>query len=224
MALGQCPCFYAPSPLPSKTALVAVVGRRASNACKLPLHARGIVLQSLGCKEFPLVTTYHPTYTFLISTLHSNANFYPKFSRTMCCNFEGLLACFSNFCLCFLILGASMNSWIKFQACIVTRIRNFNCTWLSYKRKYRTILNDYRNEKRMNKVSRSDRKHECRWFDEMNISNNTCASVYNQIRVSAMEKDKDDITRSFPISSKTILSLKLVPTIQEKKKEITRGD
>jgi hypothetical protein len=34
-------------------------------------------------------------------------------------------------------------------------------------KKYKTILNEYKIDKRANEISDSDRKQECKWFTEM---------------------------------------------------------
>ena len=50
---------------------------------------------------------------------------------------------------------------------MVTAIKGFNRSWLSCKKKYKTILNDYKIDKRANKISGSDRKQEYKWFTQM---------------------------------------------------------
>lgn len=55
-----------------------------------------------------------------------------------------------------------MNAWVKLQVRMVAGIRGFNRTWLSCKKKYKTILAEYRNDKRANEISGTDRKQECR--------------------------------------------------------------
>ena len=55
--------------------------------------------------------------------------------------------------------------WVKLQIRMVAGIRGFNRSWLSCKKKYKNILAEYRNDKRANEISGSDRKQECRWFD-----------------------------------------------------------
>jgi hypothetical protein len=74
---------------------------------------------------------------------------------------------------------------------MVIGIRGFNRTWLSCKKKYKVILKEYRNDKRANEISGTDRKQDCRWFNEMDIWNNTCASVKNAIPTSATKRNED---------------------------------
>jgi hypothetical protein len=64
---------------------------------------------------------------------------------------------------------------------MVTGIKGFNCIWLFCKKKYKTILKEYKNDKKANEIKCIDKKQNCRWCDEMDIWNNTCASVKNAI-------------------------------------------
>jgi hypothetical protein len=75
--------------------------------------------------------------------------------------------------------------WVKLQTRMVAGIRGFNRSWLSCKKKYNNILAKYWNDKRANEISGSDRKQECRWFDEMDTWNSKRASVHNQISANA---------------------------------------
>jgi hypothetical protein len=79
------------------------------------------------------------------------------------------------------------NTWIKLHARMVAGIRGFNSTWLSCK-KYKAILKEYRNDKKENEISGTDRKQDCRWFDEMDIWNNTRASIKNAIPASITDE------------------------------------
>jgi hypothetical protein len=115
-----------------------------------------------------------------------------------------------------------MNTWIKLHARMVVGIRGFNRTWLSCKKKYKAILKEYRNDKRANEISGTDRKQDCRWFDEMDIWNSTRASVKNAIPASATERNEDldspstpSTSPSSPLSSQITSS---APKSQEKRK------
>jgi hypothetical protein len=108
--------------------------------------------------------------------------------------------------------------WVKLQLRMVAGIRGFNRSWLSCKKKYKTILAEYRNDKRANEISGSDRKQECRWFDEMDTWNSKRASVHNQIPASAQEGDE---TCATPPTTPEISqpSPSTAPSTQEKKKK-----
>jgi hypothetical protein len=69
--------------------------------------------------------------------------------------------------MCYFVVCVGTNSWIKLQIRMVAAIKGFNRTWLSCKKKYKTILSENRTDKRVNKISGSDRKQECQWFTEM---------------------------------------------------------
>ena len=114
-----------------------------------------------------------------------------------------------------------MNAWVKLQLRMVAGIRGFNRTWLSCKKKYKTILADYRNDKRANEILGTDRKQECRWFDEMDIWNSTRASVHNQIPASAMEGDSTFGTPSTPppLVESAHVHPPSAPNTQDKKKK-----
>jgi hypothetical protein len=49
----------------------------------------------------------------------------------------------------------------------------------------------YRNDKKENEISGTDRKTDCRWLDEMVIWISTRTSVKNAILASAMERNED---------------------------------
>jgi len=68
---------------------------------------------------------------------------------------------------------------------MVAVIKGFNRTWLSCKKKYKTILSEYKTDKRANEISGSDRKQECKWFTEMDQWHSSRASVHNDIPASA---------------------------------------
>ena len=53
-------------------------------------------------------------------------------------------------------------------------------------KKYKTILNEYKTDKRANEILGSDRIHECKWFTEMNQCHGSKASVHNKIPASAI--------------------------------------
>ena len=69
---------------------------------------------------------------------------------------------------------------------MVAAIKEFNQSWLSRKKKYKTILNEYKTDKRANEILGSDRIHECKWFTEMNQCHGSKASVHNKIPASAI--------------------------------------
>jgi hypothetical protein len=69
---------------------------------------------------------------------------------------------FLTFSWWFLSTTIGMNTWIKLHVRMVAGIRGFNRTWLSYKKKYKAILKEYRNDKRANEISGTDRKQDCR--------------------------------------------------------------
>ena len=60
-----------------------------------------------------------------------------------------------------------VNVWLKLQIRLVAAIKGFNKSWLSCKKKYKSIIIDYRNDKRANEISGADKHQECRWFIEM---------------------------------------------------------
>ena len=101
---------------------------------------------------------------------------------------------------------------------MVAGIRGFNHSWLSCKKIYKNILAEYRNDKRANEILGSDRKQECRWFDEIDTWNSKRASVHNQIRTSAQERDE---TCGIPLTISEIFqpSPFTAPSTQEKKKK-----
>ena len=111
------------------------------------------------------------------------------------------------------------NSWIKLQIRMVAAIKGFNRSWLSWlscKKKYKTILNEYKTDKRANEISGSDRKQECKWFTEMDQWHGSRASVHNDIPASATESWTEDVIPSTPTMSQTTTS---APPTQEKKKK-----
>lgn len=68
---------------------------------------------------------------------------------------------------------------------MVAKILGFSHTWLTYKKK------EYKNDIRWNEVYTMDKKENCRWYNEMDVWNNICASIKITIVASAIEKDKD---------------------------------
>jgi hypothetical protein len=77
--------------------------------------------------------------------------------------------------------------WVKLQIQMVAGIQGFNRSWLSCKKKYKSILAQCKNNKRANEIPGSNRKQKCRWFDEMDTWNSKRVSVHNQIPASAQE-------------------------------------
>ena len=66
--------------------------------------------------------------------------------------------------MCFFVACVGVNSWIEFH---IRMVKEFNQSWLSCRKKYKTILNKYRTDKRANEISGNDRKQECKRFIEM---------------------------------------------------------
>lgn len=54
------------------------------------------------------------------------------------------------------------NAWLKFEARIVLAIRGFNRTWLSCQKKYKTILVEYKKDKRLHEILRAGSQPECK--------------------------------------------------------------
>ena len=83
-------------------------------------------------------------------------------------------------------------------------------------KKYKTILNEYRTDKRANEILGKDRKQECKWFTQMDQWYGSRASVHNDIPASATKSSTEDVIPSTPTPSQTTIS---APPTQEKKKE-----
>ena len=83
------------------------------------------------------------------------------------------------------------------------------------KKKYKTILNEYRTDKKANEISGSDRKQECKWFTHMDQWHGSRASVHNNIPASATKSWTEDVILSTPTPSQTTI---FVPPTQKKKK------
>jgi hypothetical protein len=60
-----------------------------------------------------------------------------------------------------------VNALLKLQIWLVAAIKGFNKSWLSCKKKYKSILAHYRNDKNANKISGAAKHQECRWFTEI---------------------------------------------------------
>jgi hypothetical protein len=93
-----------------------------------------------------------------------------------------------------------VNTWLKLQIRLVAAIERFNMSWLSCKKKYKSILADYKNDKMANEVSDTYRHQECKWFTEMDEWHDNTASVRNQIPTSATESNFEDVIPSTPPS------------------------
>lgn len=117
----------------------------------------------------------------------------------------------------FCVVHAGVNAWIKLQIRLVAAIKGFNRTWLSCKKKYKSILKEYRNDKRANEVSGADRKQECKWFNEMDEWHGSRASVRNQIPASATESFEEDVIPSTPTSCQTTTAA--TPSTQDRRKK-----
>jgi hypothetical protein len=74
---------------------------------------------------------------------------------------------------------SGVNTWLKVQARMVATIRGFDHSWESCKKKYKVVYTEYKNDKRANESSGSDRHQECKWFDQLDVWNSTCACVKN---------------------------------------------
>ena len=100
-------------------------------------------------------------------------------------------------------------------------IKGFNRSWLSCKKKYKTILSEYRADKRANEISGSDRKQDCKWFAEMDVWHGRRASVHNQIPASATESLADDPILSTPTLTTAANSAATSATPNQDKKKKT---
>ena len=118
--------------------------------------------------------------------------------------------------MCYSVACVGTNSWIKLQIRMVAAIKGFNRTWLSCKKKYKTILSEYRTYKKENEISGSDRKQECKWFTEMDQWHRSRANVHNDIFASATKSWTENVIPSTPTLSQTTTS---APPTQEKKKK-----
>lgn len=87
---------------------------------------------------------------------------------------------------------SGINSWLKVQARMVAAIRGFNRSWESCKKKYKIIWTEYKNDKRANEISGSDRHQDCKWFEQLDVWNSTRACVKNQIPASATEGESEN--------------------------------
>ena len=101
----------------------------------------------------------------------------------------------------FFVAYVGANSWIKLQIRMVAAIKSFNRSWLSCKKKYKIILNEYRTDKIANEISSSDRKQECKSFTQMDQWHGSRASVHNDIPASATESWTEDVISSTPTPS-----------------------
>jgi hypothetical protein len=89
---------------------------------------------------------------------------------------------------------------------MVAAIKGFNRTWLSFKKKYKTILSEYIIDKIANKISGSDKKQECKWFTEMDQWHSSRANVHNDIFASATKSWTENVIPSTPTPSQTTTS------------------
>ena len=97
-------------------------------------------------------------------------------------------------------------------------------SWLSCKKKYKSILSDYKNDKMANEISGSDRHQECRWFTEMDEWHGSFVSVRNQISAGAKESTTEDVIPSTPSSQTTTATTpnSTTTSTQNKKKKLKR--
>jgi hypothetical protein len=62
---------------------------------------------------------------------------------------------------------------------MVAAICGFDQTWESYKKKYKVVYTKYKNDKKVNEISSTDRHQECKCFDQLDVWNSTHACVKN---------------------------------------------
>jgi hypothetical protein len=67
-------------------------------------------------------------------------------------------------------------------------IQGFNYSWLSFKKKYKTIFTVYRDEKRMHEILGQGRLLEYKWFHQMDMWYRLKESVKNQIPTSSKKR------------------------------------
>ena len=77
------------------------------------------------------------------------------------------------------------------------------------------IYTEYKNDKRANEISGSDRHQECKWFDQLDIWNSTCACLKNQIPASATEGEDDNDEDKSPSD---LQNRNVIPKQEKKKK------
>jgi hypothetical protein len=100
---------------------------------------------------------------------------------------------------------------------MVAAIKEFNRSWLSCTKKYKTILNEYIINKKTHKISSSDRKQECKWFTKMDQWHGSRANVHNDIHANATESWTEDVIPSTPTPSQITT---FAPPTQEMNKKI----
>ncbi|CAA9492270.1 MAG: hypothetical protein AVDCRST_MAG96-1567 [uncultured Segetibacter sp.] len=111
--------------------------------------------------------------------------------------------------------NSGINTWLKLQAKMVAAIRGFDRSWESCKKKYKVIWTEYKNDKRANEISGSDRHQECKWFEQLDIWNSTRACVKNQIPASSTEgEDENDEDKG----SSALRDREVTPKQDKKKK------
>ena len=87
----------------------------------------------------------------------------------------------------YIFFGQGQNAWLKVQVRMAAAFRGCTRTALSCKKKHRSLLSEYKNDKRLYDISGNDRHQQNKWFDHMDLWNGTRASVRNQIPASAQE-------------------------------------
>jgi hypothetical protein len=100
---------------------------------------------------------------------------------------------------------------------MVAAIRGFDRSWESCKNKYKVIYTEYKNDKRANEISGSDRHQECKWFDQLDVWNSTRACVKNQIPASAIEGEDDNDEDKSPSN---LQDRNVIPKQEKKKKKL----
>jgi hypothetical protein len=141
--------LYPPSP--------RTVSDAAAGAFEIPRFpdascARGIEPSSLSNNTFLPSLTYHYTNTIYSTLLSFTAFIYITYLHSLCC--------FDILCHFYWIF-IGVNVWLKLQIQLVAAIKGFNRSRLSCKKKYKSILADYKNDKMANGVSCADRYQEC---------------------------------------------------------------
>jgi hypothetical protein len=52
---------------------------------------------------------------------------------------------------------------------MVAALCGFDQIWKSYKKKYNVVYTKYKNDKRANEISGTDKHQECQWFDQLDV-------------------------------------------------------
>jgi hypothetical protein len=79
------------------------------------------------------------------------------------------------------IFVIGQNAWIKLEVHMVFVIYDVNLSSYFCKKKYKTILTIYRNDKKMHEILGQGKLPKCKWFHEMYLLYESRASVKNLI-------------------------------------------